>query len=135
DLIYSAVSARPVAAEPEDILNMTEIYFSNLSAEIPVQFSELIKEVTSILTKYPFLEIELTGHSDMDEIEEAAINPDAVDIALKRAESVKAAMVSAGINASRISVVSKDASVPHPTSKNVSDLDHAKNRRVIFKVK
>jgi outer membrane protein OmpA-like peptidoglycan-associated protein len=135
DLIYSAVSARPVMATPQDILNTTEVYFANLNSEIPAQFSELMTEVIGLLKSNPTLKIELTGHSDMDEIEEAAINPDAVDIALKRAESVKAAMVTAGINASRISVVSKDASVPHPTSKNVSDLDHAKNRRVIFKVK
>ncbi|MFM7619400.1 MAG: OmpA family protein [Bacteroidota bacterium] len=133
DVIYSSSSARPPMAKPEEIINMSAVYFAKLNAEIPGQFSELMDEMIAIMKSNPTLRIELIGHLDMDEVEEAKLDAEFENMAMKRAESVKAAMVAAGINGARISVVSKDATEPASTFDSPSG--HAQNRRVIFKVK
>jgi outer membrane protein OmpA-like peptidoglycan-associated protein len=131
--IYSSSVARETGAKPADIINTTVVYFAGLSEMIPGQFDSNIEEVAALLKSNPMLNIELIGHSDIDEIAEAKFDTEVANMAEKRVNAVKEALVGFGINAVRISVTSVDDSQPASTFNSPSG--HAQNRRVVFKVK
>ena len=131
--IYSSSVARATGAKPADIINSTVVYFAGLSEFIPGQFDGNIEEIAALMKANPALNIELIGHSDVDEIAEAKIDEEVANMADKRAKSVKEALVGFGINAARINVTSVDDSQPASTFNSPSG--HAQNRRVVFKVK
>ena len=81
----------------------------------------------------PALNIELIGHSDADEIAEAKVDEEVANMAEKRANAVKEALVGFGINGARITVTFVDDAQPASTFNSPSG--HAQNRRVVFKVK
>jgi outer membrane protein OmpA-like peptidoglycan-associated protein len=130
DLIYSSSKAKDPAAKPEALVAATAIYFSRESAEIPAQFEEELNDVAKILVANPGIKITLTGHADAEEMTEAKVNPKLLDVAQRRAQSVKEALVGQGVNESRIQVASKDAN--EPASTKLTPLSKAQNRRVIF---
>jgi outer membrane protein OmpA-like peptidoglycan-associated protein len=125
--------ARAAGAKPADIINSTVVYFAGLSEFIPGQFDSNIEEVAALMKSNPALNIELIGHSDMDEIAEAKIDEEVANMAEKRVNSVKEALVGYGINAIRINVSFVDDAQPASTFNSPSG--HAQNRRVVFKVK
>jgi len=131
--IYSSSVARATGAKPADIINSTVVYFAGLSEFIPGQFDSNIEEIAALMKANPALNIELVGHSDMDEIAEAKIDEEVANMAEKRANSVKEALVGYGINAIRINVSFVDDTQPASTFNSPSG--HAQNRRVVFKVK
>jgi outer membrane protein OmpA-like peptidoglycan-associated protein len=131
--IYSSSVARATGAKPADIINSTVVYFAGLSEFIPGQFDSNIEEIAALLKSNPTLNIELVGHSDMDEIAEAKVDEEVANMAEKRANSVKEALVGYGINAARINVSFVDDAQPASTFNSPSG--HAQNRRVVFKVK
>ena len=100
---------------------------------IPGQFDSNIEEVAAIMKANPSINIELIGHSDVDETAEAKVDEEVSNMAEKRANSVKEALVGFGISATRISVTSVDDTQPASTFNSPSG--HAQNRRVVFKVK
>jgi outer membrane protein OmpA-like peptidoglycan-associated protein len=131
--IYSSSVARETGAKPADIINTTVVYFAALTEMVPGQFDSNIEEVAALLKSNPTLNIELVGHSDIDEIAEAKVDEEVANMAEKRANSVKEALVGFGINAARITVTSVDDTQPASTFNSPSG--HAQNRRVVFKVK
>jgi outer membrane protein OmpA-like peptidoglycan-associated protein len=131
--IYSSSVARETGAKPADIVNSTVVYFAGLTEMIPGQFDSNIEEVAAIMKANPSINIELIGHSDVDETAEAKVDEEVSNMAEKRANSVKEALVGFGISATRISVTSVDDTQPASTFNSPSG--HAQNRRVVFKVK
>jgi outer membrane protein OmpA-like peptidoglycan-associated protein len=131
--IYSSSVARETGAKPADIVNSTVVYFAGLTEMIPGQFDSNIEEVAALMKANPTMNIELIGHSDADETAEAKVDEEVANVAEKRANEVKAALVGFGINAARISVTSADDTQPASTFNSPSG--HAQNRRVVFKVK
>ena len=131
--IYSSSVARATGAKPADIINATVVYFAGLSEFIPGQFDSNIEETAALLKANPALNIELVGHSDIDEIAEAKVDEELANMAEKRANAVREALIGNGINSSRISVSFADDSQPASTFNSPSG--HAQNRRVVFKVK
>jgi outer membrane protein OmpA-like peptidoglycan-associated protein len=131
--IYSSSVARETGAKPTDIINTTVVYFAALTEMVPGQFDSNIEEVAALLKSNPTLNIELVGHSDIDEIAEAKVDEEVANMAEKRANSVKEALVGFGISAARMTVTSVDDSQPASTFNSPSG--HAQNRRVVFKVK
>lgn len=131
--IYSSSVARETGAKPTDIINTTVVYFAGLTEMVPGQFDSNIEEVATLLKANASLNIELVGHSDIDEIAEAKVDEEVANMAQKRANAVKEALVGYGVDASRISVSSVDDSKPASTFNSPSG--HAQNRRVVFKVK
>ena len=131
--IYSSSVARETGAKPADIVNSTVVYFAGLTEMIPGQFDSNIEEVAALMKANPTMNIELIGHSDADETAEAKIDVEVANVAEKRANSVKEALVGFGISATRISVTSADDTQPASTFNSPSG--HAQNRRVVFKVK
>lgn len=133
DLIYSRSSAKGIDMKPEQIVTATAVWFSFLSAEVPNMFEPELQEVISIMKTDPDMKIELVGHSELDEINEAKINRYYLGLAQTRAESVKKYLVENGIDETRISISSKDNTVPASTK--TTPLGKAQNRRVEFLVK
>lgn len=131
--IYSSSVARETGAKPADIINTTTVYFAALTETVPGQFDSNIEEVAALLKSNPTLNIELIGHSDADEIAEAKVDEEVANMAEKRANAVKEALVGYGINGARISVSFVDDAQPASTFNSPSG--HAQNRRVVFKVK
>ena len=131
--IYSSSVARETGAKPADIVNSTVVYFAGLTEMIPGQFDSNIEEVAALMKANPTMNIELIGHSDADETAEAKIDVEVANVAEKRANSAKEALVGFGISATRISVTSAEDTQPASTFNSPSG--HAQNRRVVFKVK
>ena len=131
--IYSSSVARETGAKPADIVNTTVVYFAALTELVPGQFDSNIEEVAALMKANPMMNIELIGHSDIDEIAEAKVDEEVANMAEKRANAVKEALVGYGINAVRITVTAVDDTQPASTFNSPSG--HAQNRRVVFKVK
>jgi len=131
--IYSSSVARETGAKPGDIVNSTVVYFAGLTEMVPGQFDSNIEEVAALMKANPTMNLELIGHSDADETAEAKVDEEVSNMAEKRANSVKEALVGFGISASRISVTSAEDTQPASTFN--SPTGHAQNRRVVFKVK
>lgn len=133
DLIYSRSTAKGIDMKPEQVVAATAVWFSFLSAEIPAMFESELQEIVTIMKNDTDMKIELVGHSELDEINEAKINRFYLGMAQTRADAVKKFLVDAGIDGSRIMVTSKDNTVPASTK--TTPLGKAQNRRVEFIVK
>jgi len=133
DLIYSRATAKSIDMKPEQIIAASSVYFANLTSEIPGMFEPDLEEVAQLMKENPSIQLELVGHSDTEEVGEAKITPRLADMAKKRAEAVKAALVDRGVEASRITTSSKDDT--QLASNKPTPLSKAQNRRVEFKTK
>lgn len=118
------VMARSEAASiqrSQDVLTATfkgETFFAHDSAELlPGGYSE-VSRVASVLRKYNQTQIEVAGHTDTTG--PADYNQ---QLSVRRAESVKNALVQQGVAPQRIMAVGYGESQPISS-------DHAKNRRV-----
>jgi outer membrane protein OmpA-like peptidoglycan-associated protein len=133
DLIYSRASSKAPNMKPTQIVESSNVYFAALDAAIPSQFLKELDEIAAILMSSPQMNLEITGHSDTDEINEAKLKPVLKGLAMKRAEAVKKYLADKGIGEQRLTVVSKDDTMPASTKP--SDISKAQNRRVEFKIK
>jgi outer membrane protein OmpA-like peptidoglycan-associated protein len=128
DVIYSRAGAKSPDMTADQAINSTSVYFPFLSASINSMFEEELIELSAIMKANPLIKIELTGHSETDEMNEAKINPRVGNLADRRAQAVKAFLTEKGIDDTRIEVVSKDDSSPVNTSG--TKIGRAQNRRV-----
>ena len=91
-----------------------------------------LTEIASLLNENPEMNLMITGHSDSDETEEGKLNARYADMGQSRADKVKAFLVDAGIDPNRLEAVSRGDTNPDSTLD--TEIGHAKNRRVTFKV-
>ncbi|MEY3398452.1 MAG: hypothetical protein RL220_1046 [Bacteroidota bacterium] len=132
-IIYSRASAKSPDMKPEEVIANTAVYFDVLSPNVHSMFNADLDEVAGILKSNPALKIELTGHCDTDEMNEAKVNVRHEKMAQRRADAVKEYLVSKGVSEIRISTVSKDNT--ELASDKPTPLAKAQNRRVTFKMK
>lgn len=130
DLIYSKASIANPDLKPAQILDNSAVYFALFSNEVPAMFETEIATAANIMKENPALKITLQGHCDAEEAAEAKVKPLYKDLALRRAENVKKALVAAGIEEARIKVETKDNSMP--ATDRTTPLGKAQNRRVEF---
>lgn len=133
DLIYSRASAQTIDAKPADVIKSTSVWFAFLSAEVPDMFASEMEQIAALLNANGSLNIELVGHSETDEINEAKINRQYNDMAMRRAQAVKEILVANGVEESRISIKSSDDTAP--ATDRTTPMGKAQNRRVEFKLK
>lgn len=133
DVIYSRAGAKSPKSTPEEAIASAGVYFPFLSTSVNSMFEEELTEIAAMLKANPRLKIELTGHSEQDEVNEAKINLAFANLALKRAEAVRDFLVSKGISEQQITVSSKDSS--SPVNNTGTKVGRAQNRRVEFSVK
>jgi OOP family OmpA-OmpF porin len=95
---------------------------------VPNNYRALLDSKAEILNRYPNVTITAIGHTDN-------IGTDAYNDALgkRRAEAVKAYLVSKGVSASRI--ITDTRGEKSPVVPNNSEANRCKNRRVEFSVR
>jgi len=133
DLIYSRSSAKGLDLKPAQIVAATTVWYSFLSKDIPSMFDADLEDLVKVLKENPTMNLEIVGHSDTDEMNEAKVNRHYVGLAQSRADGIRNYLVAAGVEPERITTVTKDNTVlanikPTPLGK-------AQNRRVEFTVK
>jgi outer membrane protein OmpA-like peptidoglycan-associated protein len=133
DLIYSRSTAKGIDMKPAQIVAATTVWFSFLSADVPDMFTQELQEIVKILQENPTMKLDIVGHSDTDEMNEAKINKLYIGMAQTRAEKVRDFLVENGIEATRLTVQTKDNTVLASTKP--TPLGKAQNRRVEFVVK
>ena len=103
------------------------IYFDFGKDSIRKQSTRTLSEAAKIFVEYPSLKVEISGHTD--DVGKIDYNK---DLSRRRAESVKAYLVSKGVAAERITT--RGAGPDEPIAENKTAKGRAKNRRIEFKI-
>jgi outer membrane protein OmpA-like peptidoglycan-associated protein len=108
-------------------ITLRNVFFETASAELlPASTVELDRLVT-LLKSAPDLRVELSGHTD-----NVGADADNLKLSQARAESVRAYVIDAGIDAGRLEA--KGYGETQPVADNDTDSGRAKNRRTEVKV-
>ncbi len=111
-----------------DTLNRgNAVYFEFGSPELTEEGITVLNGLAAVLTENPDSKIVITGHTD--NIGSERFN---LELSQKRAESVKAYLMTKGINGERMEISAKGFS--EPAADNLNDENRARNRRVEFRV-
>lgn len=97
---------------------------STLDPSMEPWFNELVQD----LKADPTIKIRLVGHTDATEMSRTRVRPDLAELASMRAEALRDALVEAGVEVARITVVGKGSDEPVDTSG--TEVGMSKNRRV-----
>ena len=104
----------------------SKIFFETGKAKLKVESQAQLDELVTILNKYPEANLVIEGHTD--NVGEDAFN---LDLSQKRADAVKAYLVSKGISPARLTSIGYGES--KPVADNSKSSGRAKNRRVELK--
>ena len=128
EFIYSKKVALPLNLKPELAVDAATVYFKRFTSNIDGSMEQLVSDLAKVLKDNPTLNIKLTGHTDALEHDRIRMRPDLTELAKERANALMAALVEAGVEATRITTVG----VGHETPADAGDDDVAlsKNRRV-----
>lgn len=133
DLIYgSSIVTSPDMSEA-DQLAVSAVYYPFLKRSVSAAGVTTLENLVTILQNNPDWKIEVIGHIDNDEADEAKINSRYVDFGKQRAEQIKRFLVSKGIAENRLIVLTKENTDPANTRE--TDLSRAQNRRVTFAIR
>lgn len=111
-----------IVTMPQDIL------FAVDSASVRADLQNDLRALAANLQRYPDSTIDVLGHTD--NTGEAAYNQ---NLSTRRAQSVAAVLIDAGVGASRLRAIGRGEAVPIAT--NLSPEGRAKNRRVEFVIR
>lgn len=113
---------------PAQRLDQIVVYFKRFDKGIAGSMDGIVAEMAEIMSNDASLKIKLVGHTDGIELGRVRMRPDLAELDKERAESVKAALVKAGIDAGRIAVAGVGAGTP--ADEGDSEVALSKNRRV-----
>jgi outer membrane protein OmpA-like peptidoglycan-associated protein len=103
------------------------IYFDFNKATIKKNSAPTLDAAAKIFNEFPDLKVEISGHTD-----DVGTREYNVDLATRRAESVKTYLTNKGVAADRIKV--RGAGPDEPIADNKKAAGRAKNRRIEFKI-
>ena len=104
-----------------------KLHFNRKSDKILMQYIPEVEKFAKFLQKNPLYKVKIIGHTD-----NIGTIQDNLDLSIRRAKSVKEALVKEGIDASRISVDGEGEL--HPIATNKTKEGRAKNRRIEIKL-
>lgn len=134
-VVYHKETAASDGFTFEEHIKFATVYFDIKSAKLEANMKKDLDVLAGSLKTNPEVVIELHGHLDAEEGAQLRKNPEdaeVLDLDMKRAENVKSYLVEKGIDESRIKLKSfKDK---EQVGIGTTSLDHAKNRRVEFKL-
>src|SRR5262245_22949380 len=128
------LSGAPATIEPEDVIigdkrlefrSGVSLQFKTASDELLPISDRLLDEVAVVMKRDPELRLRVEGHTDNQGKEEANL-----DLSKRRAAAVKDALVSRGVDASRVE--SLGCGAKYPLTKNDTEEGRETNRRVEF---
>jgi outer membrane protein OmpA-like peptidoglycan-associated protein len=122
--LKSAIPGAKVVSKGDDLyIKFTDaILFAPDSTDLKDHGQKDIINLAKALQENPQINITIIGHTDSLE------TTDHMALSLKRAQTVKAALVAAGIDDSRLTAIGKGST--EPVAYNSTEEDRAKNRRV-----
>jgi outer membrane protein OmpA-like peptidoglycan-associated protein len=101
----------------------SDVLFASGSARLQPGAEDKLRQVASVLQRYPRTRVEVVGHTDS--VGSESYNQ---DLAERRADAVKAVLVQAGVDPTRITTVGVGEG--RPVSSNDTATGRAMNRRV-----
>lgn len=128
EYIYSRKGTISASLKPVDKVDQQVFYFKRFQRSFDTSMESWLNDMVGSMQTDPTIKVKLVGHMDATEMERTRVRPDLLLLAKERAEAVKAALVEAGIDATRISVDSKAGDAPADDAG--TDLAMSKNRRV-----
>ncbi len=102
------------------------IQFARDKADITPGSKPLLDEAAKVMKEFPELKLEISGHTDTQGPREHN-----VDLSKRRADSVKAYLVSQGVEDARLST--RGAGPDEPIAENKNEVGRAQNRRIEFR--
>lgn len=133
DLIYGSSIVTSPDMSASDVVGISAVYYPFLKRSVSAAGVNTLESLVTILQDNPTWKLEIIGHVDNDEADEAKINSRYVDFGKQRAEQVKRFLVSKGIAEGRLIVLTKENTDPANTRE--TDLSRAQNRRVTFAIR
>ncbi|MEO9531332.1 MAG: OmpA family protein [Crocinitomicaceae bacterium] len=128
EYIYQVGSLNTEGMKDDMIAKFTELYFGYNKADFTKSDFENLANIEKIMLGNDAHKLTIIGYADSDETADTK----AAGIDKKRAEAVKKHLVSKGISAERITIVTKGDTAPNSTTGD--EIGQAKNRRVTFKL-
>ena len=125
DAVVADPVANPFSEAERFILERSNLSFSFGSAAINAEGKEALERVAAIMVNHPEERIVIRGHAD-------AVGPVEINEVLSqaRADSLKAALIGRGVDASRITAAGFGST--RPLASNASVAGRKKNRRAEF---
>lgn len=133
DLIYGQTVVMSENMSDADKVGVSAVYYAFLKKNITSAGENTLATITEIMKNNPGWKLEVIGHCDNDEFNEAKINPRHANLGQQRAEQVVRYLSSQGIDASRLIPLSKENT--DPANERPTDLSRAQNRRVVFLIR
>ena len=113
---------------PDDVIvELTGIQFELNSAKIDTQSTALLDRAYEILSTYPKLRVEISGHTSSEGNYDANL-----ELSLRRAEAVKTYLVHRGIPDDRLQTVGHGSD--KPIADNATEKGRELNRRIEFRI-
>lgn len=124
---YSKEVSSDMEVDVTDDIEMTRIYFDEMSTEINEDNMVAVTKVAKLLSEHPTYKVKITGHTDP--VEEAKVTG---DVSIQRAKNVKNKLVELGAYPNKILTVGVQDF--DPATDDVTPAGQAQNRRVVFEV-
>lgn len=128
ELIFSRKGALNPSAKPAEVVDAQVFYFKRFQHNIDRSMEPWIEEMATTMKAEPTIKVRLIGHIDDTEKDRERMRPDMATLGQKRADTIKAALVEAGVEATRITTSGKGSEVP--ADRTGSEVGMSKNRRV-----
>jgi outer membrane protein OmpA-like peptidoglycan-associated protein len=113
-----------VVITPTELRLNRQVHFQTDSAQILPDSEAILQEIGDVLRKHPELsQVEIQGHTD-----NTGSAPYNLRLSQERADAVRTALISLGVEASRLSA--RGYGQDKPLVPNTSDANRARNRRV-----
>lgn len=128
EFIFSRKGTVNPALKPAEKADQQVIYFKRFNKQIDGSMDDELNTLVQSMKTDSLMRIRLVGHTDAIEADRVRMRPDLTDLDRERAEEVKAALVEAGIAATRITTAGQKHESPADAGDDEVAL--AKNRRV-----
>jgi len=131
-IIYSSTVQIPEDIPMGERVEAIDAYFYQYKSELVGTAKRTVDQIIELMKANPAMKVEITGHSDKEEVELSKSESSLKTLAEDRAKSTREYMAEKGVDRKRILYKSKDDK--EPVSTMSTPLSLAKNRRVEFKI-
>lgn len=128
EFIFSRKGAPNPTWKPAQRVDAQVFYFKRFQRLMDPSMDQFLADMVNDLKADATLKVRLVGHIDATEMDRTRVRPDLAELGKERAEAIRDALVEAGIDAARITVVGKAADDPADASG--TEIGMSKNRRV-----